>query len=564
MNYLISYLSRKSRGGVTHKDETVASDILRFGRGADCEVHLTDPRVLLNHAQIQARPGGFYLEASPRASLRVNGGATQAASLRLGDKIALGPYDLEVVEAPAGHDLALTVELTRPLGDALEHLVSVSQTGLTRIGLSKRGWSWLAFAAVLVLFLLLPVYAHFSKPAFHKADMVSATRGWFATADISWNPGEISSAHKFFGENCGACHQKAFTKVQDEACLNCHATVHNHADVKKFQVAAFSGQLCESCHREHKGNAAIVLTAQAFCTNCHGDLKAKAPGSALPNIDDFGSNHPEFRPEIMQPDGKLIRVALNASPRPQEGSNLIFPHAKHLTEKGVRSPDKGLVKLQCSSCHRPDAGGIRMQPIRFETDCQSCHSLRFEPSALDRELPHGKPSEAQKVLQDFYAGVALRGGVQQSDAPEVVRRRPGEPLVDETERKAALAWAEQKAGEATLRVFSKSLCGSCHQISKQGENWEVAKVRLNDHWLLRAKFTHGQHTTVGCANCHADAAKSESSGDILLPGIATCRNCHGGEHATDKVPSSCVSCHDFHRERFGVLRAAEAVPMKQN
>ena len=37
-----------------------------------------------------------------------------------------------------------------------------------------------------------------------------------------------------------------------------------------------------------------------------------------------------------------------------------------------------------------------------------------------------------------------------------------------------------------------------------------------------------------------------SAEDLLLPGIKTCRTCHGGENAAVKVPSSCAMCHSYH------------------
>jgi hypothetical protein len=60
---------------------------------------------------------------------------------------------------------------------------------------------------------------------------------------------------------------------------------------------------------------------------------------------------------------------------------------------------------------------------------------------------------------------------------------------------------------------------------------------------------------MNCESCHA-AGVSESSNDVLLPGIETgtfkgetvvgCRDCHGGEDAPDKVASPCIDCHEYH------------------
>jgi hypothetical protein len=33
---------------------------------------------------------------------------------------------------------------------------------------------------------------------------------------------------------------------------------------------------------------------------------------------------------------------------------------------------------------------------------------------------------------------------------------------------------------------------------------------------------------------------------LLLPDLASCRTCHGGESTNKKVQSSCAMCHDYH------------------
>ena len=65
-------------------------------------------------------------------------------------------------------------------------------------------------------------------------------------------------------------------------------------------------------------------------------------------------------------------------------------------------------------------------------------------------------------------------------------------------------------------------------------------------------FNHGKHKDVSCAECHA-ADTSMKSSDVLLPKIEGCQTCHGGEQATDKIPSTCISCHGFHRDDVAIM-----------
>jgi hypothetical protein len=78
------------------------------------------------------------------------------------------------------------------------------------------------------------------------------------------------------------------------------------------------------------------------------------------------------------------------------------------------------------------------------------------------------------------------------------------------------------------------------------DTWHIAPVRVSGVWFGDAKFTHDKHTTMKCEDCH-DARKSETSTDLLIPGINNCRACHGGAYASDKVQTTCIACHDYHQ-----------------
>jgi len=52
-----------------------------------------------------------------------------------------------------------------------------------------------------------------------------------------------------------------------------------------------------------------------------------------------------------------------------ERASLKFPHATHLDPRGVKSPEKGRVKLECKSCHVKSA-----DEVKLPTDCGSCHA----------------------------------------------------------------------------------------------------------------------------------------------------------------------------------------------
>jgi hypothetical protein len=212
-------------------------------------------------------------------------------------------------------------------------------------------------------------------------------------------------------------------------------------------------------------------------------------------------------------------------------------------------------KLECASCHVAQPGGGLMVPISFEQHCVECHkpSLQFDASALDRTVPHGKAVDAQRIITDFYARMALTGGVPDLSAPEIVRRRPGTPLT-EPQRLEALAWANDRATKAREFVFDDFRgCGTCHEVDRSAADWKIKPVLLQTSFLPMARFNHVKHATVACEGCH-DAKPSIASSDVMIPGIENCRTCHGGEAASAKVRSTCISCHDFHNPGVGPMR----------
>ena len=241
-----------------------------------------------------------------------------------------------------------------------------------------------------------------------------------------------------------------------------------------------------------------------------------------------------------------VRAAL-ATPGIKEQSGLIFPHDAHLDPAGVRGPDGTDKVLECANCHVPEAGGARMQPIAFERHCQGCHKLTFSIRDAQREVPHASVEKVGYTITEFFAREALEGGFNEVKAPTVVRvrRRPGQSITPQ-ERAEALSWARDQARSAIDRLFQDKACSTCHAVSRNAtQDWTVAPVRVAGAWFPKARFDHGSHTTMQCIDCH-NAETATSSEALLLPDIDNCRQCHGGEHAKNLVPTTCIACHAFH------------------
>ncbi|MCK4742729.1 MAG: FHA domain-containing protein [Sulfuriflexus sp.] len=568
MQCKVSFLTRKSRGGVTHIDEIVSGSSIRVGRSTENELYLSDFRVSLHHATIHDRQGRYYIEAESGSDLRVNNAIAQSTRLNKGDKIAVGPYDIEVISAEEGQDLDITIELVRQLGDDLEQLKQRSTTTLAATGFSRRRWSWVFYTIISLLFLVLPISAFFSdavRDVFKDAPI---------TADVAWKSGEFESAHTFFANDCKACHQEAFTTVRDTACATCHTETHTHADPQFFELSGLNETRCATCHKEHNGRDGLVRRDEGLCGDCHKDLDTTT-GTDLTNVQDFGNNHPDFKATMFRFDARAKTFSTNREAlkdKPVETSNLKFPHDKHLTVEGVDAPGGSRVMV-CADCHQAEPGGIGMKPIVMKDHCSECHRLEFEADIPDRIVPHGNLEHILYTLTEYYGNLALKGGYDDLDAPAVVRnrRRPGQRIT-KRERKDAFLWAKQKAFDVGEDLFEDRVCSTCHDVTKVSDGnlrdgdapkWEIAPVRLADTWLPKARFVHNKHQTMQCTDCH-DAAKSEESGDVLIPAIDNCQQCHAGtEAAHNKIESTCVDCHGFHIAEDFLLGDRKGMPARK-
>lgn len=562
MRWLIRTITRKSKGTVAHSDESYSGEKLSIGRAAGQGVFLSDLRVALEHARVSPLKGGrFRVESLIAAGVRVDGKLQQAAGAGIGSRIEIGSFVLRFINPPAGYDAAVEITEVDNAGESKASKFKDRPFTLSGTWLGKRSVAWTLLLVTLVIGLGLPM-AGFFVPGLGEKLRASPL-----PSDNLWEAGTLQSAHHFFGEDCSTCHVKPFKMVQDDACVSCHARTPGHAHPEFSDIPGLTDTRCATCHRDHNGLNGLVRDDQALCQDCHVDLDVRSGNrTVLANASDFTLDHPEFKVELAAwgPDDKYMprREALD-SPTLSEDSNLRFPHDVHLSADGINAPS-GKKVLDCGSCHEAEPGGGKMLPVQFETMCQECHTLGFDPQAEDRQVPHGKVAEVLYMLDEYYARRALEGGYEDVTAPAVVRqrRRVGSTQrMSQSERAEALAWARGKARRVGENLFEGQACSVCHRVERLGEgddlSWHVKPVRLAGVWFPKAVFTHDAHTTMACEGCHA-ARDSGFSDDVLLPGIDNCRTCHGGEDNDRKVASTCVSCHQFHAYDAVIMASGSA------
>lgn len=572
MSFVVREITRRAGGGEIVRPVKHDVALLTVGRAPDNIIPLADLAVLPHHATIAMREGQVHIEALGGSPVLIDGKYANRGDLELKkpSRVVIGSHRLSLERDAATGDVVITVERVAPLSDAAQPEDEEKIFSLRGAMPGKRKLAWGLIAAVLALFLVWPVAAFISG----RAEQVRTIE-----ADKPWLSGPLSAAHASLKDDCKSCHVKAFVAVRDETCTGCHVKLEDHADPKRLLAAhpdlGLQAKLrstvadtfgleqwsCTGCHKEHEGSA-MPLTAESFCSDCHRNLSEQLPDTKLLDAGDFKDDHPEFRPAIVISstwEGPTRRM-MSLDKKPREGSGLKFPHKLHLSKTGgvaqmaqqLGSAEAG---LDCVDCHVPDATGVRFRAIEMERDCGDCHTLEFARSGgTVRTLRHGDTAQVVAELKDFYRS----GGSGTADSM-AGRQRPGVAAV------RPVAGRGGTSVENRIRaVFSDGgACYDCHVVDMPPPgslDFRIWPVTLTDRYMSRAWFDHRDHDTkiTACGTCHK-AEASDRASDLLLPGIAVCRDCHVGAHAEDgKVASPCASCHSYH-ESPGAPRVLKAV-----
>jgi predicted CXXCH cytochrome family protein len=542
---------------------------LTIGRAPSQHLQLASPGVEHRHAVLMTSTlGGLRIAPLSGKAVTVNGRREiRARRITPGDVIEIGAAKLTVHPTRSRRAVILEIqEMETGNGSAHDEIADPHIQGPR-----MSPWSWSLSLGFAALFLLLPL-SGLVMPGIQEPLRETP----LLPSDSLWSPGPLHTAHQSIGAKCDACHAQPFEPVRDQACFVCHAVVAHHVDIRSHDVTLFKDMQCTSCHLEHKQPAALVQRDPRLCTDCHGDLKRRKSNTRVLDATDFGTDHPEFRLTVLAStpttDGDLslrwrsVRLDRNDPDHFVEHSHLKFSHLQHLNPKGVKSPTGERV-LSCQDCHKPNSSGRDMLPIRMETNCRGCHSLRFDEHDPTSNVPHGELDAVYKTLREHFSRAYLvQSGSNASTAGSRVRRPGGEQRVlTEREQRRAREWVDEQSLKIARELLEKRVCADCHEVTRDPtktglEQWHVESVRLTSKWMPRARFDHAAHISETCVSCHDTAPKSKHATDILLPDIARCRECHGGAGSSAKVASDCLMCHPFHVPSRGPwLRTAGAV-----
>lgn len=369
--------------------------------------------------------------------------------------------------------------------------------------------------------------------------------GWGVVAGKqTYNAGPLAHAHKIVANDCKACHvQPALwgTKTADTTCLTCH-------DAPVHQAKQTFTPECTECHVEHQGAFKLASMPDRPCTQCHADLKVKTGDTSFAkDIKSFSDGHPEF-----------AAVRSGHAPDP---ATIKLNHKVHL-QKDLRGAN-GPVQMVCTDCHHEELASPRVQtagvqpaammtnvrslspemaPVTFDRDCMSCHPLIFDKRFKD-PAPHKETAIVDAYVRKQYADYIALHPAEVHEQVQLNQDLPARP-VPPAPRNAS-EWVNQRVDEAERLLWQKD-CKECHQLTYPAPTSppDVARTNETVRWMKNAWFDHKAHQLVECAECHTDAARSEVTADVLLPGVATCQKCHN--QSASSASAACSECHVYH------------------
>jgi hypothetical protein len=466
---------------------------LVVGRGGGAQLRFDDDTIDLAHARIDQIDGAYALsDNGSTAGTYVNGVKVLKKILSDGDRITIGPYLLIASIDSQSQKFALDIHTaapSQPVGTAAD---SRDFDYAAAYALYRAFWNktvlTLALVAASAALLLTPLKAG-------KHDL--------------FQPAPVRSWHAIFAGQCGRCHQP-WRGVSDDRCQECHGAA---AAVHQKEQASIP--TCSTCHVEHYDGESLSTVADAQCRRCHADLRTKSgrPPVFEKRVTNFSLDHPEFTVPVKKKQaGSRARMS-DRGARQSDPTTIKLNHQIHL-KANLKGP-KGEVQLSCKDCHQPAPDGTIMVPITFAANCQECHPLEYDSSLAVRVVPHATPELVDAYLLKVYSNQV------------------------------------GKARAAEAKLF-KSICSTCHELEPMDRGLpEIRPAAMPERWFLHGRFSHRSHRVLECNACHTRAAKSRRTGDVLVPGLQICQECHQKSQGSWLSPSSaaptqCTTCHLYH------------------
>ncbi|HEU5171038.1 MAG TPA: cytochrome c3 family protein [Gemmatimonadales bacterium] len=418
-----------------------------------------------------------------------------------------------------------------------------------------------------------------------------------ARAQIS--PGPLARAHaKLEGSlQCVACHGSGGKTAMTGQCLACHKEIAWLTQRGRGLHGREGRAACAACHPDHAGSEFELIVwaegdARRFdhgragwalegshrevaCAKCHTPQFRRSPAAAAFRRStpgwvglepDCATCHDDVHRGALDRDCATCHDQREWKPAPQfDHARTDYPltgkHAEVRCEKchldprlGIRTDAQGraipvykpVSYRECSSCHQdPHRGALGAR-------CGACHRTSGFGAVNREAFDHDR---TRYPLRGRHASVSCASCHR--DFSTAAAKKPGFAT-------CTACHADPHAGTATLagRVAD---CAACHGV----QGWMPATYTVAQHREATYPL-EGRHREVRCGSCHlrrpsgVSAARLGTSGVLMRPAAARCRDCHRDEHghqlAAGRDGGECAACHavgGWKPSTFGVAAHAK-------
>jgi hypothetical protein len=288
---------------------------------------------------------------------------------------------------------------------------------------------------------------------------------------------------------------------------------------------------CTFCHRpEEQGQYLRPIAYQTHCAACHApELETPVPDVVAPH------DKPVIVHAFLR--GTLAEEFERCQKIPADDSGAAIRQ---------RCVDLKLAKAAAQPAAAADTprglrrGAAAEEPPPADTPRGRLGRSREPEAAAEAAAPERLCAPSGRAAEPEPAAEAPRGARMRGRSEEA----PAAPAATPAPAKG---WAVECLEASEAKLFAdpgkSNGCLKCHTLTPQKAALpKVEATAIPPRWLPHARFDHGAHRTVGCAECHKAEASKETV-DVLMPSIGTCRECHqphGGAR------TGCVECHRYH------------------
>ncbi len=361
------------------------------------------------------------------------------------------------------------------------------------------------------------------------------TRSRMALTQIVENPEELAAHAEVPNERCAHCHidgdadkwrliagsagHKAHLESDDPSleglqCVECHSTsLHEFAPIDR--TCAQSG-----CHEDKKILLAGMSDLTIHCAACHSFLAPVNTAGARTAIlgDDVEAAILPDREECFSCHAMRALVDM---PRPD-------PH------EGV-----------CAACHNPHEQGTSAEAVRSCANA-GCHTQAATLSPMHRGLQPGVLEDCTwcHKAHDFKVdGNRCLDCHQDLDRDSIDARAHALPDLVRPHAPGRQGSGEHEPASWVSFALSRL------PVTGVGIGWWSHELRQVQQLPT---FSHAQHRTVDCVNCHRS---QDRHGGLSVVTLDDCRGCHHRAPLAD----DCARCHEASEMPTGAFRQVRAV-----